>query len=369
MPNSSTQPVIQSLNADAYIIPTDSPESDGTLQWDHTDMVVVHLSAGNEKGFGWTYAPAAAADLIHNLLKASIVGWPAMDIPAIWTRMRHAIRNADTRGLCSMAISAVDIALWDLKARLMNLPLVDLLGKAGDGVDIYGSGGFTSYDERQLTDQLSGWASIGIPRVKMKVGRDPEADPRRVATARRAVGDKTMLFVDANGAYARKQALAMAERFVKEQQVCWFEEPRPSSDLSGLRMLRDRAPAGMDIAAGEYGDVPRYFLDMLQAGAVDCLQADATRCGGCTGFLKAAALCDAFEMPLSAHCAPQIHAHLGCAAPSVRHVEYFHDHVRIDRLLLDGALEPRQGRLCPDPRRLGHGLIFKASDAEQYRQE
>ena len=149
--------------------------------------------------------------------------------------------------------------------------------------------------------------------------------------------------------------------------MSWFEEPRSSNDLEGLRLLRDRGPAGMDIAAGEYGDTLGYFRRMLEAGAVDCLQADATRCGGYTGFLKVAALCDAFHVPLSAHCAPQLHAHVACAVQALRHVEYFHDHVRIEKMLFDGVIEPKDGMLKPDRKRLGHGVTLKTADARRYR--
>jgi L-alanine-DL-glutamate epimerase-like enolase superfamily enzyme len=266
-----------------------------------------------------------------------------------------------------MAISAVDVALWDLKAKLLGVALVDLFGAAREAVDIYGSGGFTSYSDKQLAEQLGGWAAEGIGRVKMKVGRDAAADKQRATVARGAIGPATELFVDANGAYSRKQALAMANWFAEEARVTWFEEPRPSVDLAGLRLLRDRGPAGMDIAAGEYGDLSDTFRRMLEAGAVDCLQADATRCGGYSGFLKVAALCEAFEMPLSAHCAPQLHASVACAVPCLRHVEYFYDHVRIGRLLLDGNLKPERGQLRPDRGRPGHGMTFKTQDAAHYR--
>jgi L-alanine-DL-glutamate epimerase-like enolase superfamily enzyme len=266
-----------------------------------------------------------------------------------------------------MAVAAVDVALWDLKARLLKVPLIELFGAVRESVDIYGSGGFTSYSELRLVEQLGGWASKGIRRVKMKVGRDAAADLGRAGVVRKAIGDGVELFVDANGGYSRKQALAMGKRFAEELGVSWFEEPRSSDDLAGLRLLRDRGPAGMDIAAGEYGDTAGYFKRMLAAGAVDCLQADVTRCGGYTGFLKVAALCEAFEMPLSAHCAPQLHAHIGCAVQGLRHVEYFHDHVRIDHMLFEGALEQKNGKLRPDPGRTGHGMTLKAADAERYR--
>src|SRR5439155_12945794 len=138
--------------------------------------------------------------------------------------------------------------------------------------------------------QLHGWVRQGIGRVKMKVGASPSSDPSRVRAARAAVGDEVQLMVDANGAYGRKQALQLAAVFA-ESGVEWFEEPVSSDDLEGLRFIRERAPAVMQIAAGEYGYDAFYFLQMLQAGAVDVLQADATRCLGVTGFISAAKLC------------------------------------------------------------------------------
>jgi L-alanine-DL-glutamate epimerase-like enolase superfamily enzyme len=200
----------------------------------------------------------------------------------------------------------------------------------------------------------------------MKIGTDPGRDMERVKQAREAIGPDTELFVDANGAYSRTQALDFAERF-RELDVVWFEEPVPSDDLEGLHFLRDRAPAGMDIAAGEYGYTLLYFRRMLDAEAVDVLQADASRCGGITGFLGAATLCQARLMPFSAHCAPALHAHPACAAIPLRHIEYFHDHVRIEQMFFDGVLTPQGGMLCPDLSRPGNGLEFKRQDAERYR--
>lgn len=360
-------PLISSLQTATFRIPTDRPESDGTQEWDHTEVVVVHAAAGDKAGMGWTYASGASAGMVASLLRAAVVGQPALATEACWGRMARALRNAGRPGAGAMALSAVDVALWDLKARLLALPLVDLLGAARPAVELYGSGGFTSYGDEELAEQLSGWARAGLRSVKMKVGRRPEADPARVKVARQAIGPEVRLMVDGNGAYDRKQALRLAHAFAAEADVVWFEEPVSSDDLEGLRLLRDRAPAGQDIAAGEYGDRPGYFRRMLEAGAVDCLQADATRCGGITGFLKAAALAEAWHLPLSAHCAPQLHAHAGCAAARLRHVEYFHDHVRIDRMLFEGVLEPSQGCLRPDRGRIGHGLALKSGEAERFR--
>ncbi len=346
-------------------MPTDLPESDGTLEWNSTTLVLVQASAGDKVGLGYTYADTATATLIRDLLCGVVKGRDAMSPAAIWNVMVSRIRNLGRPGIASMAISAMDIALWDLKARLLNVPLLTLLGCARNSVPIYGSGGFTSYSNKQLQMQLADWVKQGIARVKMKVGRDPTADIRRVREARTAIGAATELFVDANGAYSRKQALEQAEEFAKFN-VSWFEEPVSSDDVDGLRLLRDRAPAGMDIAAGEYGYEAGYFRRMLQTGAVDVLQADATRCGGITGFLQAAALCEAQHIPLSAHTAPCVHTHVGCAVTPLRHLEYFHDHVRIESMFFDGAQLPVGGELSPDLSRPGMGVELKRADAERF---
>src|SRR5918996_131588 len=268
--------------------------------------------------------------------------------------MVGAVRNLGRQGIAANAIAAVDVALWDLKARLLDLPLASLLGAYRDAVPVYGSGGFTSYPIERLQAQLAGWVGQGIRMVKMKVGSEPRADPGRVRAAREAIGPHAELFVDANGAYDRKRALAFAEQFAGHG-VSWFEEPVSSDDLAGLRLMRDRAPAGMDITAGEYGYDLHYFRRMIEAGAVDVLQPDATRCLGVTGFIDAAALCRCNGLPLSAHTAPAIHLHLCCAAETARHLEYFHDHVRIEEMLFEGAQKPHHGRLRPDLSRPGLG--------------
>ena len=250
--------------------------------------------AGDQSSLGYSYADEATARLIDSKLKEVVVGRDAMSVNGVWVTMVESIRNLGRPGISSMAISAVDTALWDLKAKLLGLPLVRLFGQVRESMPIYGSGGFTSYSNKKLQEQLGGWVADGIPRVKMKVGRDTRVDPARVAAARAAIGDETQLFVDANGAYSRKQALALANTF-SGHEVSWFEEPVSSDDLAGLRLLRDHGPPGMDIAAGEYGYDITYFQRMLESQAVDVLQADATRCGGFTGFFQAATLCEAYH--------------------------------------------------------------------------
>ncbi len=357
---------VEDVAVSAYEIPTDAPESDGTLAWDSTTLVVVEIAAAGSTGIGYTYAPAAAGRLIDERLKHLLPGVNALAVGAVWEKLGGALRNAGRPGLGSSALAAVDIALWDLKARLLELPLVTVLDAVRDAVPVYGSGGFTSYSLERLGEQLAGWVEQGIPRVKMKVGRRPDEDPARLEAVRQTIGDETELYVDANGAFERKQALYWAERLAAEWRVTWFEEPVSSTDFEGLRLLRDRAPAGMDVAAGEYGYVIADFRNLLAAGAVDVLQADVTRCGGFTGFLRVAALADAAAIPLSGHTAPQLHAHAGCAVARLRHVEYFHDHARIERMLFDGTIEPVGGALRPDLSRPGHGLELRRPDAEPF---
>jgi len=357
---------IAHIDSAAYRVPTETPESDGTLDWDSTTLVVARIEAGGMGGIGYTYADAACVPLIADKLAPLLRGRDAMDVAARWQDMAAAVRNLGRAGIAACAISALDTALWDLKAQLLGVPLASLLGRVRPAIPVYGSGGFTSYGIVQLQGQLSGWVAAGIKRVKMKVGRAPEDDVARVQAARTAIGDASELFVDANGAYQRKQALEFARRF-RDSAVSWFEEPVSSDDLEGLRLLRDQGPAGMAIAAGEYGyDLP-YFRRMLEAQAVDVLQADATRCGGVTGFLGAAALCEAFDVPLSSHCAPALHLPLMCAARKAVHLEWFHDHVRIERMLFDGVREPDNGKLAPDSGRPGLGVTLKEKDAACYR--
>ncbi len=355
---------VERLDVHAYTIPTDEPESDGTFEWDSTTIVVVEAHADGRTGVGYTYCDAAAADVVSSELADVVEGEDAMDVRVAWLRMGAQVRNAGRPGIGFCAVSAVDQALWDLKARLLDVPLVVLLGAAHDEVPIYGSGGFCSYTDERLREQLGGWVAAGIPRVKMKLGREPERDPARLDAAREAIGDDVELYVDANGAFAPKEALAWAERYASSWHVTWFEEPVSSADLPGLRLVREEGPAGLEIAAGEYAYVPGDFRNIVEC--VDCLQADVTRCGGITGLLSAAGLANAHSVDVSAHCAPAISAHAFCAVERLRHLEYFHDHVRVERMLFDGVLEPEGGALRPDRSRHGNGLELRHGDAARF---
>jgi L-alanine-DL-glutamate epimerase-like enolase superfamily enzyme len=354
---------VERVKVSAYTVPTDSPESDGTLRWDSTTMVLVEVAGGDERGLGYTYGDLSVGTFIESKLVGEVEGADAMNPPEAWAAMQHAIRNAGRPGVGAMAVSAVDIALWDLKARLLGVPLADALPRFHAMVPVYGSGGFTSYSDERLEGQLGGWAAQGIPRVKMKVGREPERDPARVRVAREAIGEDVELLVDANGSYARKQALYWAQAFA-EAGITYLEEPVSSDDREGLRLLRDRGPGGLAIAAGEYEWTLPGLADL--AGCVDILQADVTRCGGITNLLRVDGICEGRQIPFSAHCAPAVSAHACCALESLLHLEYFHDHVRVEGMLFDGVLKPEEGYLRPDRERPGLGLELKRADVERY---
>jgi L-alanine-DL-glutamate epimerase-like enolase superfamily enzyme len=353
---------VTGVDVHAYTIPTDEPESDGTLDWEATTVVVVEAHADGATGVGYTYGDRSVAEFVESKLAGLARGADAMAPPAVWAAMQAAIRNDGRQGVGAMAISAVDIALWDLKARLLGVPLADVLPRFHRKVPVYGSGGFTSYSVDRLRDQLSGWAAQGIGRVKITVGREPRRDPLRLRAAREAVGPDVDLMVDANGAYTRKEALSWAEAFA-HAGVRWLEEPVSSDDLEGMQLVRDRAPAGVEIAAGEYGwDLPQLAA---MADCVDVLQADVTRCGGITNMIRVDALCKARGLAFSAHCAPAVSAHVCAAMECARDIEYFHDHVRAERILFEGTLDPDGGALEPAGRP-GLGLTLKHGAAERY---
>lgn len=363
-----TGPTIDAVEARAYRIPTPSPESDGTLTWDSTTLVAVHVLAGAIRGLGWTYSDAACVPLIHNTLAPVILGQNLLEVPACWSSMQRRIRNLGRPGIVSCALSAVDIALWDAAARALDLPVSSLLGRTHDDVALYGSGGFTSQSLSELQHQLDGWVQQRrIPRVKIKIGQDRgqtvDRDLSRVATTREVVGDDVELYVDANGGYSPGQARRVARR-LEQQDVRWFEEPVTSDDLGNLAQLREMTT--VDITAGEYGYDLVYFARMVAAGAIDCLQIDVTRCGGYTEWQRAAAIAAGAGVEVSAHCAPNLSAHVAVTTPNIRHLEWFADHDRIESTFFDGALDPSGGRVRPDRAVPGHGLTLKHADIDRY---
>ncbi len=360
---------VDSLVASTYVVPTEVPEADGTLSWDSTTLVLVEVTGAGLSGIGWTYSGRGCQAVVEDVLEPAVTGRAVDDIPASWTAMVQATRNLGRPGMVSAAIAAVDIALWDLKAKAYDAALCALLGQARDAVPVYGSGGFTTYDEAMLRRQLEQWVGeLGISWVKVKIGEAAgtrvDRDLERVAQVRAVVGPHVEVFVDANGGYSRKQAVRVG-RCLDALDVRWFEEPVSSDDLAGLREVRHALDS--DVTAGEYGcDLP-YFRRMLQAGAVDCLQADVSRTAGVSEWLRVATLAAAQGVELSAHCAPSLHLHPAAAAPNLRHVEWFADHVHLEGLLFDPAPRVQGGVMRPDLGRPGLGVELRRADAAAFR--
>ncbi|MFZ3269433.1 MAG: enolase C-terminal domain-like protein [Mycobacterium sp.] len=356
---------IDGVEVAAYTADTPEPEADGTLTWDATTAVVVHAHAGRSTGLGWTYSSPAAVAVITEELAGVVTGRDPFDIPGAWEAMHRHCRNIGTRGLVMQALSAVDVALWDLKARLLDQPLALLLGQARPAVPIYGSGGFTTLDDTQLGEQVATWQEAGCAAMKIKIGQNWGAnlarDISRVCRLRELAGDDVDLMVDANGGYSVAQARRAGAAF-DDLGVVWFEEPVSSDDIDGLRVVRDAVRC--DVAAGEYVS-DRYDARRL-APVVDCLQLDATRCGGYTGWLAGAAIAASHNLQVSAHCAPALHAPVAASITNLRHVEYFIDHTRLEPKLFDGLPPAANGALTANTTVPGHGMSVTAS-AAQYR--
>jgi L-alanine-DL-glutamate epimerase-like enolase superfamily enzyme len=357
---------IEKVGVSAYEIPTATEyESDGTLEWDSTSVVVVQLRGGGHTGLGYTYCHPSAGQIIESKLAGVLEGADPLMPQEVWAGMQVQARQLGHAGIAAMAISAVDVALWDLKAKLLGVCLADALPRYRESVPIYASGGFCNYTDDQLREQVAGWSEAGFRSMKIKVGREKLRDPTRLETVRAVAGSEAELMVDGNGAYEVEEAVQWAESF-RQRGVIYFEEPLSSQNLEGLAEVRRRAPAGLAIAAGEYGWNLPYFQRMLDARAVHILQADVTRCGGITNLLRVDGLCKARNMRFSAHCAPAISAHACCGMETVAHIEYFFDHYRIESLLFDGTLDPDRGVLTPDRSRPGLGIELKDADARRY---
>ena len=356
---------VTALRTAVYTVPTPQTEGDGTLSWSATTAVTVEVDAGGRTGLGWSYTSASTAALIDEHLAGVARGRDPMDVPGAWEAMVRATRNLGRGGPTSQAIAAVDIALWDLKARLLGLPLASVFGQARDAVPVYGSGGFTTLSDAELRSQVEGWLAAGCEMVKIKVGQSwgsrPRRDLERTRLVREVVGGDVQVMVDANGGYTVGQARTMGEQY-DQLGVTWFEEPVSSDHLEALAVVRSAVRC--DVAAGEYA--ASVFDVRRLCPVLDCLQLDVTRCAGYTEWLRGAALAAAHGLEISGHCAPALHAPVAAAVPNLRHVEWFVDHARLEPLLFEGVPPVRGGQMQLDPGLPGHGMRLRPG-ADQYR--
>jgi L-alanine-DL-glutamate epimerase-like enolase superfamily enzyme len=309
----------------------------------------------------------AARGLIEGSFKELLVGQDPLWHEKLWDDLFWRVRGIGRKGLAFCALSGVDIALWDLKAKAFGVPLYKLLGPYTDRVPIYGSGGWTHFTEDELVREQTGYVERGIPRVKMKVakdfGRAEAEDLRRLAAVRKAVGDDVEIYVDANNGYYAKQAIAMSRRF-EQFDVRWFEEPVLADDVQGLAEI-SRATT-IPVATGEHEYTKYGFKDLISRGGADIVQPDVGRVGGITEWLKVAHLAHAYNLPVAPHAVQLVHLHLACATPNLKVVEYLGYAEEGDRLWYTEFPEPIDGMWSPYPDRPGLGLELDPDAVRRY---
>ncbi len=328
----------------------------------------VHIKTDEDiEGLGVGQASPGSAQLIETVLKQILIGQDPFDIEQLWSEMFWKLRTFGNKGIASQALSAVDIGLWDLKAKALALPLYRLLGAYTDAVPIYGSGGWTNLSEAELVAEMSGYVEQGIRRVKMKVARDygrgEAEDIARVAAVRKAIGDDVALYIDGNYGYYPKQAIYMAREF-EQFQVGWFEEPVLVDDVQGMAEIR-RA-IDIPIAAGELESGKYKFRELIAGGAVDIAQPDVGRVGGVTEWMKVAHLAHAFNLLVAPHAVQLVHLHLACATPNLKAVEYLGSLLECDNLWYTQIPEPKDGMWSPFPDKPGLGLELDPYAVEKW---
>lgn len=326
----------------------------------------VHIKTDSgEEGLG--VGTPVARDIIERALKPILLNQDPLCIEKLWDDMFWRVRGYGRKGVAFCAISAVDIALWDLKAKLFGVPLYRLLGPYTDRVPIYGSGGWTSFSEEELVREQTGYVERGIPRVKMKVAKDfgkSEAeDIRRLKAVRKAVGDEVEIYVDANNGYYAKQAIGMAKHLA-DYDVKWFEEPVLADDIAGLAAIA-RA-ISIPVATGEH-EYTRYgFKELIAQGGADIVQPDVGRVGGISEWMKVAHLAQAFNLPIAPHAVQLVHLHVACCIPNLKVVEYLGTVEEGDKLWYTEFPEPRDGYWSPYPDRPGLGLELSPEAIRKY---
>tara|TARA_B100000949_G_scaffold15701_1_gene12208 strand:- start:643 stop:1749 length:1107 start_codon:yes stop_codon:yes gene_type:complete len=344
-------------------IPTPKEGSGGRGQ------IFVHIKTDEDiEGLGMTYASPGVIDVIENSLKSELVGKDPLDIEQLWNDMYWKVRGYGRKGIAFCAISAIDIGLWDLKGKYVNLPLYKLLGAYTDSVPVYGSGGWTNFSEKELLEEMTRYVSDGIPRVKMKVGKDfgssEREDIERVAAVRKIVGDDVSIYIDANNGYYRKQAIYMAKEF-EQFQVGWFEEPLIPDDIDGMAEISKAT--SIPIATGEHEYTKYGFRDLISRGGADIVQPDIGRVGGVTEWMKVAHLAHSFNLPVAPHALQLAHLHVACATPNLKVVEYMNVSLEGDKLWYVDFPKQKNGYWSPFHDKPGLGLELDHYSVVKYQ--
>lgn len=350
---------IRSVELSSVVLPLSTPISDAKVltgrQRPMPEVVLLFAEIRTEQGLegiGFSYSKRGGgpAQYAHAKEVADLlIGEDPSDIPRLYERLLWAGASVGRSGLATQALAALDISLWDLKAKRAGLPLAKLLGPYRDSVRTYNtSGGFLNAPLEEVTRNAVRSLEAGIGGIKIKVGHpDPAVDRARVTAVREAIGEDAPLMVDANQQWDRPTALRMG-RWLEQFDLVWIEEPLDAYDVEGHRQLADALDT--PIATGEMLASVAEHVRLIDARACDIIQPDAPRVGGITQFLRLATLADHAGLQLAPHFAMEIHLHLAAAYPREPWVEHF------DWLdpLFEERLETRDGRmLVPDRPGLG----------------
>ena len=346
---------------DATIFPIDEGAK-GRMQL----FVQIQTDAGFE-GLGVAAGIRANRAVIHDTLEPVILGRDPFATEQLWNEMYWRVRGFGRKGVAFQAISAVDIALWDLKAKAFGVPLYRLLGTAHDAVPVYGSGGWTNYSTEELVAEQQGYVNNGHKRVKMKVGKDfgrsEREDIERVAAVRKALGDDIDIYIDANNGYYAKQAIRLSRVF-EEYDIGWFEEPVLADDIEGLAAVSNAT--NIPVATGEHEYTKHGIADLIMRKGADIVQPDIGRVGGVTEWMKAAVLADGFNLPVAPHAYALFHLHCAMATPNLKVVEMLGAEENSNKHWFKEVPEQVNGMLKPFSDRPGFGLELDPDTVRNY---
>lgn len=359
---------VEGVETAAYRLPLAQAWGDQTHRVSHIELIVVDIAAsGGLTGTGFSYTVGVGGKAVQALLDWDLVPkliGEQVAPRAQWHRLWTELHDAGGGGISTLALAAVDIALWDLVARTHGQPLVQALGQIRPAIPAYGSGVNLNLSLPQLEEQVGRWLEAGYPGVKIKVGKpDLAEDLERLAAVRRLVGPNRLLMVDANQGWD----VTAATRAIKAYapfDVFWVEEPLLSDDVQGHARLRRLVDT--PLAVGENVYTAFQFNDYLARGACDVVQADVVRVGGITPWLEIAALARTWDVPMAPHFMLEISGQLLCCIPNGRIVEDVEGGSFADLGVLASDVRVRAGRFVP-PNEPGHGIAFDRSVLAQHR--
>lgn len=359
---------IVKLEARTVVVPLKRPTRIARRDLKERRYTFVRVTAGDRPyGYGFCLSGATASQMIREAIAPTVVGRSLYSTEGLWEEVYYDTILDGRRGAGLRALSAVDIALWDLKGKLLGLPCAQLLGMFRPAVPAYASGGYYYEGDpiREIKQEVTGWMEDGYKAIKIKVGGVPlEADVARVAVARQVAGDEVELMLDANNAWHDSYTAAGAIHRFEEFAISWVEEPLSPDDLRGHADLRRRC--GVPVATGEIEATRWGFLHLLTSEAADVLQPDATVVGGFTEWQRIAHTASSFGVPVAPHWFSDVHVHTVAAAPNGIWIEHFTDTSILNvRELYESSMVVKDGWAAVS-REPGLGINIDESAIEKY---